>query len=63
MKLVNHCGGWSTAWSSSWPDPDFVKNHPRQITTTKDRPPGVHNRTGAAAGWTSYKQAPFVAPK
>merc|ERR1712217_136410 len=61
MKLVNHCGGWSTAWSKSWPDPDFKANHPRGETTSKECPPSVHNRTGAAAVWTSYTQTPFVA--
>ena len=63
LKQVNHCGAWSVAYSDRWPDPDFATNHPRGITTTKDRPPAVHNRTGPAAGWTTYKQAPFVASK
>ena len=61
MRMVNHCGGWSTAWSSSWPDPDFKPQHPRGEASTKDDPPRVHNRTGAASGWTTYAQAPFVA--
>jgi len=61
LKQVNHCGGWSTAWSSSWPDPNFEAKHPRKLTSTKDAPPAVHNRVGAAARWTSYTQAPFVA--
>lgn len=61
LKMVNHCGGWSTAWSDFWPDPDFEPNHPRRLTTTKDAPPAVHNRTGPASCWTSYKQTPFVA--
>lgn len=30
MKCLNHCGGWPTAWSKSWPDPDFVTNNPDQ---------------------------------
>ena len=44
MVQVNHCGGWSTAWSSKWPDPDFVPKHPDGLTSTKERPPAVHNR-------------------
>ena len=62
LKLVNHCGGWATAWASELgPNPTFVPCHPQNLTTTKDTPPPVHNRTGPAASWTSYTQAPFVA--
>jgi hypothetical protein len=61
MKMVTHAGGWSTSWSSSWPDPSFVPKHPNKLTSTKDEPPSVHNRTGFAAGWTSYEQEPFDA--
>ena len=35
LKLVGHCGAWATAWSATWPDPDFCANHPRGLTTTK----------------------------
>ena len=61
LQQVNHCGAWSTSWSTQWPDPDFEPTHPQRLTSTKDSPPAVHNRTGAAAGWTSYTQPPFVA--
>ena len=59
LKQVNHCGAWSTAWATCFPDPDFVPTHPEGLTSTKDKPPAVHNRTGVAAAWTSYKQLPF----
>jgi L-rhamnose mutarotase len=61
MKKVNHCGGWSTSWSACFPDPDFEANHPHCLTTNKDNPPRVHNRTGDAAGWVSYTQRPHIA--
>jgi L-rhamnose mutarotase len=56
LKLVNHCGSWSTSWASSWPDPDFEPNHPQRLTSTKDAPPPVHNRP---SGWTNYTQEPY----
>lgn len=59
LTQVNHCGGWSVEWSDSWPHPNFTKQHPRGLTSTKDNPPAVHNRNGAAKGWTSWKQSPF----
>ena len=56
LKHVNSCGAWATSWSARYPNPDFVPCHPGRLTSTKDNPPAVHNRTGPAAGWTSYKQ-------
>ena len=45
LKQVNHCGGWSTAWSNSLgPNPSYKPCHPRGLTSTKDSPPAVHNR-------------------
>ena len=37
MKCLNHCGGWSVAWSQSWPDPDFSPNNlgARSRTSTR----------------------------
>jgi L-rhamnose mutarotase len=29
MKMLNHCGGWATAWSQSWPNPDHVPQNPQ----------------------------------
>lgn len=58
LQLVTHCGGWATAWSDSYPDPHFVATHPRGETSTKERPPAVHNRP---AGWTSFAQPPLEA--
>ena len=58
LRHVNSCGAWAAAWSARWPNPDFVPCHPNGLTSTKDTPPAVHNRTGPAAGWTSYKQDP-----
>ena len=56
LKQVNHCGAWATAWSDRpGPNPAFVPCHPRGLTSTKDRPPPVHNRP---SGWTSYTQTP-----
>ena len=64
LRQVNHCGAWSVDWSDELgPNPSFVPCHPQRMHTTKDSPPAVHNRTGAAAGWTSWRQEPFVALK
>lgn len=62
LRQVNHCGSWATDWSDCLgPHPSYVPCHPQGLVSDKDHPPAVHNRTGAAAGWTSYAQAPFVA--
>ena len=62
LTQVNHCGGWSVHYSDELgPDPSYVPQHPTGLLTDKDTVPEkfAHNRTGAAAGWTSYTQAPF----
>ena len=62
LKQVNHCGAWAVSWADSLgPNPAYTPNHPKGLASTKDAPPAVHNRTGAASGWTSYQQQPFVA--
>jgi len=61
MVQVNHCGAWAVMWGSILgPNPGFVPQHPGGLTSTKDTPPSVHNRTGAASGWTSWRQQPFA---
>ena len=44
MRCLNHCGAWPVAWSSTWPDPDFVPNNPRGATSDSAHPPAIHNR-------------------
>lgn len=60
LTCVNHCGAWAVMWNPSLgPNPTFEPKHPRGLTSTKDNPPPVHNRTGPASVWTSYLQQPF----
>ena len=58
MKMLNHCGGWATAYSQSWPNPDHVPANPHGKTSTLQNPPAVHNRPPE---WTTPANNPFLA--
>ncbi|GAB5362356.1 hypothetical protein AAMO2058_000789900 [Amorphochlora amoebiformis] len=44
MEEVNHCGAWPIAYSSEYPDPDFVPKNPEgKISTSTDTEGLEHN--------------------
>mmetsp|Transcript_5801 Transcript_5801/g.10872 ORF Transcript_5801/g.10872 Transcript_5801/m.10872 type:complete len:192 (+) Transcript_5801:66-641(+) len=41
LVCLNHCGGWPVLYSNRWPDPDFVPNNPKGMTSSSSQVDGL----------------------